>query len=307
MAKIATMQRIRFFVLMWTITVAMAACTGNETKLPADNLSSGTIDISVDESYQPIIVQQLQVFDSSFPEAHIKAHYKPESECIKDFMDSTARLILVTRDLSAAEKKTLEQQKVVATSLAIAKDAIAVILNNGVSDTVFGISQLKGILTGQYDKKYTVVFDNQGSSTLRYMLDSLIPGEKLGANVFAAKGNDSVVTYVANNPDAIGFVGVSTVSDLSDPEGLAFTDKVKVAAIYNEDLQQPYKPYQAFIANRAYPLTRNLFYIHRETHSGLGTGFANFLSKERGQLVFKQARLFPLRTNIILREAAVNP
>lgn len=301
------MQGIKHLLLLLTVTVAIAACTSKETHKPTDNLSSGTIDISVDETFQPIIAEQLKVFDSSFPEAHINTHYKPEADCIKDFMDSTARLILVTRDLSADEKKVLEQQKIVTTSLAIAKDAVAVILNNASADSVFSLSELKGILTGQHIKKYTVVFDNQGSSTLRYMLDSLIPGEKLGPNVFAAKGNDSVVKYVAANPDAIGLVGVSTVSDLSDPEGLAFVDSIRVAAVYNERLQNAYKPYQAFIANQSYPLTRNLFYIHRETHSGLGTGFANFLSKERGQLIFKQARLFPLRTNIILREAAVNP
>lgn len=307
MAKIAAMRGIKNSLFLLTVTAALAACTSKEVNKATDNLSSGTIDISVDESFQPIIAEELKVFDSSFPEAHINTHYKPEAECIKDFMDSTARLILITRDLSADEKKVLEQQKVVATSLAIAKDGVAVIVNNGSADSVFSIAELKGILTGQHVKKYTVVFDNQGSSTLRYMLDSLIPGEKLGANVFAAKGNDSVINYVANNPDAIGFVGVSTVSDMSDPEGLAFISSVKVAAVYNEQLQNAYKPYQAFIANKSYPLTRSLYYIHRETHSGLGTGFANFLSKERGQLIFKQARLFPLRTNIILREAAVNP
>jgi phosphate transport system substrate-binding protein len=151
------------------------------------------------------------------------------------------------------------------------------------------------------------VFDDQNSSTVRFMLDSIIPGEKLGANVFAAKGNDSVIKYVANNPDAIGFVGVSYVSDYNDPEEMAFISSVKVAALLNEETRKYYKPYQAFIAQRLYPLTRNLFYIHRETHFGLGTGFANFLAQERGQLIFKQARLFPLRSNIIIREAAVNP
>jgi phosphate transport system substrate-binding protein len=71
-------------------------------------------------------------------------------------------------------------------------------------------------------------------------------------------------------------------------------------------MQKSYKPYQAYIATNWYPLTRNLYYIHRETYPGLGTGFANFISRDRGQLIFKQARLFPLRSNIILREAEMN-
>src|SRR5690606_40312359 len=101
-------------------------------------------------------------------------------------------------------------------------------------------------------------------------------------------------------------VGVSYVADYSDPEGLAFIKQVRVAEIFNEKQGKSYGPYHAYIAPDWYPFTRSLYYIHRETYPGLGTGFANFLSKERGQLIFKQARLFPLRSNIIFREAAVN-
>ncbi len=271
-----------------------------------DTLASGSIEISVDENFKPIIEEQRKVFDSSFPDAHIKINYKPEAACIKDFVQDSTRLILVTRDLTSQEKQSLEQRKIVPTSLPIAKDGLAIIVNNSSSDTAFSLSQIRGILTGVYPKKYTVVFDNQGSSNLRYILDSLIPGQKLGTNVFAAKGNDSLIEYVAKNPNAIGFVGVSYISDYSDPEELAFIKNVRILHVYNEKLNSYYQPYQAFIAPNKYPLTRNLYYIHRETYPGLGTGFANFLSRERGQLIFKQARLFPLRTNVIFRDAAIN-
>ncbi len=69
-----------------------------------DTLSKGVIDISADETYQPIIEEQLQVFDSSFPDAKITIHYKPEAECFKDYFDNKARIILVTRGLTKAEK-----------------------------------------------------------------------------------------------------------------------------------------------------------------------------------------------------------
>lgn len=285
----------------------LSACGSNDANKPTDTLGKGTLTISVDETYRPIMEEQSKVFDSSYPEAHVTVNYKPENECLKDFMDGKTRLVMVTRELTADEKLVLEQKKVVPTAIAIAKDAIAVILNNESEDTVLSIAALKGILTGVYKTKYTVVFDNQGSSTVRYMLDSLIPGERLGANVFAAKSNEEVIDYVAKNPDAIGFTGVSYVSDFSDPDGLAFINTVKVAALYNDSLEQAYKPYQAYIAQKLYPLTRNLYYIKSETYPGLATGFGNFLANERGQLIFKQARLFPLRSNIVIREASVNP
>ncbi|RYG54081.1 MAG: phosphate ABC transporter substrate-binding protein, PhoT family [Chitinophagaceae bacterium] len=300
------MQKTGLILLIF-ISILFQACTNSSEKKETDTLSTGTIKISADESFRDIVEDQIKVFDSAFPDANIIVSYKPEAECLKDFMNDSVRMILVTRELNTQERQVLEQKKVVPTAQPLAKDAVAVIVNKGSADTVFSVSELRGILTGKHKKKFTVVFDNQGSSTLRYMLDSLIPGEQLAANVFAAKGEDSLIRYVANNPDAIGLLGVSAVSDFSDPNGLAFIGSIRVADIFNDKLGKTFGPYQAYIAPNWYPLTRNLYYIHRETYPGLGTGFANFMSRERGQLIFKQARLFPLKSNIIFREAAVNP
>jgi len=304
--NIAKMQQIRTTFIAALASFLIAGCGESAPKHP-DTLSKGNIDISVDETYSPVIQEQLKVFDSSFPEANVNAHYKPEAECFKDFFENKARLILVTRELSANEKTFCEQNQVVPTTIALAKDAVAIVLNPSSPDTVLDVNSVKGILTGVYKKKYTVVFDNQGSSTLRYIQDSLLGGQKLGANVFAAKGNNEVIDYVSKNPDAIGFVGLSYAGTQNDSTGVnEFINKVKVAGIYNDSAGIAYKPYQAFIALKLYPFTRSLYFIHRETYPGLGTGFANFLSRERGQLIFAHAHLFPLRMNIVIRDAAIN-
>ncbi len=272
-----------------------------------DSLGKGAIEISVDETYKPVIEEISRVFDSSFPEAKVTIHYKPEAECFKDYFDKKARLILVTRELSNQEKEACKQRQIYPFSLAIARDAIAVVLNNSSTDTLLDMATLKGILTGQNNKKYTVVFDNQASSTVRFIMDSVLKGEKMGGNVFAAKGNNEVVDYVAKNPNAIGFVGLGYVSDSSDPNNTgAFIKNVKVAAIKNEKTGEFLQPYQAYIALKSYPLTRNLYYINSESYYGLGTGFANFISNQRGQLIFFHAHLFPVRSEMVIREAQVN-
>ena len=306
MPKIAPMQGLaRIAVLAAALTIT--ACGDQKKDGPTDTMTTGKIEISVDETYRPVIEQQLKVFDSSYPEAKITANYKAEAECFKDLFENKARMILVTRQLTAEEKAWCEQQKIVTESLELVRDAVAVILPPGATDTMFSVDQIKGILMGTYNKKYTVVFDDQASSTVRYITDSLLRGQKLGTNVFAAKGNDSVVAYVAKNPDAIGFVGLSYVGN---PEGTTgdneFITNVKIASIYNDKTQRAYKPYQAYIAQRVYPFSRNLYYIKHETYPGLGTGFANFLARERGQLIFAHSHLFPLRMNIVIRDAAIS-
>lgn len=291
-------------ILLFSAALFLAQACKDGPKAPEDTLSTGTITISADESYKPVIDEELRVFDSSYPNAHITVQYKPESECIQDYLSGKVRLILVTRDLSADEKKYCEDKKIVPQSMVVASDAVAVIVNNNAADTLLALSQVKGILTGIYSHKYTAVFDNSGSSTLRFLQDSILQGDKFGANVFAAKSNDSVVDYVSKNQNAIGFVGFSYVNAGNTGEQ-NWTDKVRVLAIQDPKTNNFYKPYQAFIATRSYPLTRDLLYVKNETWPGLGTGFANFLAGERGQLIFKTALFFPRRSNIVIKDAII--
>jgi len=299
------MHLLRNILYLMTASIVMVSC--DDTPKHPDTLGKGVIDISVDETYQPVIDEQLKVFDSSYPEAKVNIHYKPEAECFKDYFDNKARIILVTRQLTKAEKDLCEQKKIFPTSLALARDAVAVIVNNASEDTLLDLNALKGILTGVYKKKYTVVFDNQASSTVRYVTDSILRGDKLGSNVYAAKGNKEVVEYVQKNPDAIGFVGLGYVSDNNDPDNTgAFINTVKVVAMQNDSTREFLKPYQAYIALKTYPLTRSLYYINSESYPGLGTGFANFLGQQRGQLIFFHAHLFPVRSEMVIRDVKIN-
>lgn len=301
------MYRFGSLLLTTIISVSLVACNNGESKRPTDTTTSGSIDIAVDETYRPVIEQELRVFDSSFPEAHITAHYEPEAACFKDFFDGKAHLILVTRPLTRQEDTLCDQKQIAPTTESLAADAIAVITNKSGSDSM-DVNEIKGILTGTFSKKYTVVFDNEGSSTVRFITDSLLKGQKLGSNVFAAKSNDSVIAYVAKNPDAIGFVGLSYVHDTADSstEG-TFINNVNVVAVKNDTTNTFYKPFQAYIALKYYPLTRKLYYINRDSYIGLARGFANFLKQERGQLIFNHAYLFPLKMSVTIREAEVNP
>lgn len=306
-AKIALMKGLSLMLFFVAYTLFIVSCADeHKKKTPTDTLTSGTLEIAVDETYKPVIEEQIKVFDSSYPDANINVHYKSESECLADFMKGDVKMILITRELTDNEIQIAEENKMITTALPIAKDAVAVITNKENKDNTYSKSKIQGILTGQYDSTFSIVFDNAGSSTLRYMLDSLIPGEKLASNVYAANSNDSVIKYVSENKKAIGFVSVSYVSDYNDPEGLAFISSVNVGEVYNDSLEKSYQPYQAYIAPDWYPLTRKLYYIHRENYPGIASGFAKFLREQRGQLIFKQARLFPTRVNIIFRQAELN-
>jgi len=191
----------------------------------------------------------------------------------------------------------------------MAYDAIAVLVNNNAKDSIFDMADIRSMLKGTSGYKYKVVMDGlTATSTVRYAIDSLLKGEPFGKNVMAAKSSSGVIDYVSNNSDAIGFVGVSWIGNREDANQLSFLQKVRIASIECTacDKKTYVKPYQANIAMRRYPMVRGLYYILKENYNGLGSGFANFLIYERGQLIFRRAYLWPAKMSFDVRTAGIN-
>jgi len=284
---------------------------GNEEAVsyPGDTTKSGTINISADESFKPIIDSQIKVFESSFPNAKIITHYKPEAECLKDLNNDSIRMIIVTRPLTPGEENQLiDKLKFRPVQGKMAYDAIAVIINTAAQDSIFDMTDIRSLVKGTSGYKYKVVMDGlSATSTVRFVMDSLLKGNPFGANVMAATTSEGVINYVEKNKDAIGFVGVSWIGNKEDGNLLSFSQKVRVASLQCTICEKVayVKPYQANIAMRRYPLVRGLQYILKENYKGLGSGFVNFLINERGQLIFRTAYLWPAQMSFQTRNSII--
>jgi phosphate transport system substrate-binding protein len=291
------------------VCALLSGCGGKGPQAVRETPTNGTIHISVDESFKPVIDSQIKVFESSFPNAHIIADYRPEAQCLRDLTTDSTRLILVTRGLTPEEGNFYNDSFHVRPTFAVlAFDAIAVIVNRMSKDSIFEIKDLQDMLSGA-DAKHQPVMDGvSATSTVRYAMDSILGGKPLGKNVTAARSSEDVVNYVANNPRAIGFIGASWIADRDDPGDTSFSKKVNVAAIRCKScLGQTYvRPYQANIALNRYPLVRSLYYILKENFSGVGNNFVNFLQYERGQLIFSKAYLWPAGMHFEVRDVQLS-
>jgi len=297
------------------VIVAFAFCTtagcsdssnGNQ---PRETTTSGKIHVSADESFKPVIDSQVQVFESLHPKADIVMHYKSEAECLKDLDNDSIRMVIVTRGINRPEQDRLRKKLNFNASFgAIAFDAIAVITNNASADTVFTMQDIRSIAQGTSGFKYKMLLDGTSStSTVRFVMDSLLNGKPLSPNIVAAQNSPAVIDYVSANNDAIGLIGVSWVGNKNDPQVLSFLDRVKIAAIECRGCNGTYvKPYQANIAGGRYPMVRPLYYILKENFDGLGSGFVNHLIYEKGQLIFQRAYLLPARMQFEVREMEIS-
>jgi phosphate transport system substrate-binding protein len=298
-------------IISCIVLIAFTSCDhANNKGVPTPH--SGTININVDESFKPVIDAEIQVYEASFPDAKINVHYKPEAECLKDvFHDTSTTMVIVTRGLSKDEGNYFENSLgYIPRWDKIATDAVAIVVNNKNTDSIFTIDKLRKLLSGQLGKKQHVIFDGlSATSTVRFAIDSILKGEKFDTSVVKAeKNSEDVLNYVANNTDAIGMVGISWIGNPEDSAQVNMLKKVKLAYVRCDACEDsPYvRPTQLGIETHRYPLVRGLYYILKENYNGLGSGFVDFLQYERGQLIFRRAYLGPAKIGFQIREVKIN-
>ncbi len=297
---------VSLLILVYCIVIFSPGCKSykqEKEELP-DTPSRGMIHVSADESFKPVIDELVKVYESHHPNAEILVDYKPEAECLRDMLNDSVRLIIATRSYNEEERQLLvDSMKVSPHTMTVAWDGIAVIVNPASPDSLLRMQDVKNILKGSFNKNLIPVFDGvKATSTVRYIIDSVLRGDSLTSKALAARSSEGVLDYVSKNPDAIGFIGVSWIGNRDDSSQLSFLKKIKVASLESTNIPDAFvKAYQANIYIKRYPMVRDLTYILKENHRGLGKGFADFMSGEIGQLIFKRAYLAPAQKNFGIR------
>lgn len=302
---------MRQLLLIALVYLLIASCNDDKPKA-IDTPTSGNITVSCDESLRPIAEAEKDVFESLYPNAHINLVFTSEQHAIDLVLKDSARMAFVTRKMNADEENQLKEQKISRSrSIKIAYDAIAFILNKSNKDTLFNVGQIKQILNGTFTNwnqinpkhqgQIQVVFDNPASGAIRLLSDSLGLNKQLSKQCFAVNSNKEVVSYVEKNDHSIGIIGISWISDPDDSLVKYFYKQIKVADIVPKKINYEsitWKPIQANIHLRQYPFWREVFLVSREAKSGLGTGFASFISGDQGQRIILKSGLVPSRAAI---------
>jgi phosphate transport system substrate-binding protein len=313
------MLKINSFLLLSIILVvtAITGCSDNSKnrKEELDTPTSGTIKITVDETFRPVIESLISTFEKEYKDAKIIVKFKSEPEAVNDLLNDSCRLVIVPRTLTADEKQYFERLQIVPRTDKIFMDGVAIIENPQNRDSLLTLGDLSNILSGKVSNwkdvngknslgKIQIIFDNPRSGNVRYIEDKL--QMKVSKNSFAVKSSPDVINYVSKTKNAIGLIGVNWISDKDDSSSLSFLGKIRVVGVRSDNPQATpgefYQPFQAYIGLRYYPLIREVNVISREARAGLGSGFTAFATHEKGQRIFLKSGLYPARTPVRLVE-----
>lgn len=267
-----------------------------------DTPTSGFLEIAIDESLRPLMDAEVNVFEALYKHADIKSSYYPEAEAIDALMSDSVRLAVVTRRFTQEEKDYFKKIKITPTELDVAISAVALIVHQENPDTLINMDQIKALLQGKINRwselgsknkaGIEIVFDNPNSGLIRHLKDSVAQVQTLPTNTFAVKNNEAVIDYVSQNKNALGLIGLEWISDKDDSVSNSFLERVKVMSVAGDSTH--FKPYQAYLALKYYPLARRITMLSREARKGLASGFMAFVASERGQRIVLKAGLVPV-------------
>ena len=292
------------FVLLALLFVF--SCQKKSNKV-SDTMLEGKATLYVDESILPIVEDEAAVFEAEY-NAKLKLVSKSENEVINDLFNDKAKILILTRTLSAKELKAYESKKITPKIARFATDAVAFIRNKTTNDTLIALQDVIDFVHGKAVPNIKgLVFDNANSSTARYI--SEISGMPVNSqkNVFSFKTNEEVIKYVAKNNDMVGVIGMNWI--FQPPIDLQETvDNVNVLGVKDINKSEYVFPTQDNLAQGKYPLARDLYIVNCQGYSGLGKGFSVFLNEDRGQRIILKSGLVPKRfpgRKIVIRNTII--
>jgi phosphate transport system substrate-binding protein len=280
------------------LLTAFEACK-RKSNVPAytDTYKSGSLQFVSDESFAPILDQEIYIFKNDNPKANPKMTYKPENEAVRYLLSDSSRCAFLSRKLDAAEVKTLQSHNLPVIENVFAKDAVAIIVNASSNDTLISVNELKKMLAGQYKTDKSIVFDNPNSSLVRYLKDFFGEKELKQKNIYALKSNKEVIEYVSKHPEAIGIIGFSWLND-PDADYAPAAQKVKIVSVKDENSKTDpgsyFRPSQETLYKNQYPLKRDLYIVNCSGRKGLATGFELFIRDDKGQRIILRSGLLPV-------------
>lgn len=317
-----TFKRLILCVMIVATVTAMMTSCGNGKRKPG--AVSGLSKVMCDESFKNVLDDEIEVFEYSYKDANVLARYIDEAAALDSLLNEKVNVIISYRDLTPNQKKILKGQGRAYRSRRIAVDAVALIVNNANDIDYLSVNDIADIMTGKSttwgqvyptalkNEPIKVVFDKNRSGVIHYIKDKFNGGNDLPIEFFAQGSSQEVFDIVKKTRNAIGVIGVSWItsdmkstattveqryaeleSDSTSRQATSFSTEIKVLGVRSEDSLQDYKPYQAYIYDGSYPLTREIYAIDASPLGTIDHDFFVFLTGSIGQKIILQTGISP--------------
>jgi phosphate transport system substrate-binding protein len=290
--NVKTTSKIFFSLAIGAITFSCSQPSSAQKEEMPDTPTSGHLQVLCEEGFNLPMQREAYTFTQLYDRTRIELVFVNEKQAIEAFYNDCCKVIVVSRTLSAEEEKKFKAINVMPRPTCIAKNAVAFVVAQSVTDSVISIQKIKSLLSGA-DTSFSLVFDNENSGVTKFLKDSVLQGKPLGKNCFAVKNTDELVKLVAERKRTIGIMDYAWLSDKDETITKEILSKIRTVAVSVEEGKKGFYPDQSNIETRDYPFCRYVYMMRRSGDFTLGAGFVAFVAGQKGQLMMLKTGLVP--------------
>ncbi len=299
------------YTLVWIFFIVLIeqSCTSGKPDLQTqDTPTRGDINLVADESYSYILEDLKFLFENDHAEAKLNIFYSGEDDVLNQVVDDSVRMAIVSVNPGNFQLAHFKRKGITYFVNHIANDAVILICNKDRKLDKLTIFQLKQLFNskiqnwgqlegGANDEKIKIGFPVKGSGIISYMRNKFVEDKKPFPNYCGTfTSTKQLLDTLAIHKQLIGCIGYNYISDKDDSICRYIKKNYKILAVQSTiDTSQFVLPSQSSIGDSSYFLHRKILLINKEGKSGLGTGFAIFISSSRGQRTILKSGLVPAR------------
>jgi phosphate transport system substrate-binding protein len=256
------------------------------------------------EDIFPVIDKEVKEFELMYEQAHITHLQSTTRDAIVQLLNDSVKLITSPRQLNDEENEVIKKYKLEVDTFKIAYDAVLVLVNEKNSLTRFTVEELRGILLGKVTKwrelgeknnvgRIVVALGEPNTGMYEYIKKRIAGSQPLADVVVPCTTTIDVIAYVSGHSNAIGFVSQGWISKTPPKTRIADIGDPAYRRDSTSTTLEYFPPLQAHVYRNYYPLRRTLYIFSRNVGTGVGIGFAAFVTGAQGQKLFLKNGLVP--------------
>ncbi len=252
-------------------------------------------NITVKGSDTMVILGQrwAEIFMSQNPGIVVQVTGGGSGTGIAALINGTTDICEASRPMKQAEKEKLRDRfNTLGVEIPVARDGLAIYLNETNSISELTLQQLKEIYTGNVtnwkdvggpDAKILLYGRENNSGTYVYFKDNVLKGADYAPQTQTLPGTAAVVNAVAKDKYGVGYGGT------------AYGKGIKFVKVKSDAKSAGYEPTLENVKSGKYPISRYLFWYVRNKPSGDIKKLVDFVLSEQGQEIVTKVGYFPVK------------
>jgi phosphate transport system substrate-binding protein len=252
-----------------------------------------TISLKGSDTMLPLGQRWAEAYMAQNPNLVIQVTGGGSGVGIAALINGSTDICQASRSIKPAEiDKLKERFNSPGVEIAVARDGLAVYLNEQNPVTELNMEQLRAIYTGEVtnwkdvggpDTKIILYGRENSSGTYSFFKDNVLMGDDFAAQTQTLPGTAAIVNAIAKDKNGIGYGGA------------AYAKGVRDCKIKKDDKATAYAPTEENIKAGTYPLSRYLFWYLTSKPTGDMKKLVDYALSETGQKIVKEVGYFPVK------------